>query len=70
MGGLSRNKYEILADVLTEHDINFVAITEIHSQIEKQLHKRDRIHGYELIGIYLSLRTRYSNLCPILNRKR
>lgn len=36
--------------MLTEHDIDVVAIQETHVQSEEQLYRRGRIQGYKLMG--------------------
>lgn len=48
--GISRSKCDVLQRVLSHNDIDIVAIQETHAENEKQLDKRGKISGYDLVG--------------------
>lgn len=48
--GISRAKCKILGRILTEQNIDVVAVQETHTENEEQLCQRGEIPGYDLIG--------------------
>lgn len=48
--GISRAKSEYLSTLLLDNNIDVVLIKETHAHTLEDLHKRGRIHCYDLIG--------------------
>lgn len=48
--GISRAKCDVLQKVLSDNDVDVLAIQETHTENEEQLRKRGRIYGYDLVA--------------------